>query len=794
MNKPRIDFKHSRTRQSDTSHTTSPQSLPRRDFLLQAGMVSISLMLTSSQIIGFSHTPMRPLIDLKDALDGEDIFSYIRRTTGGFDTKLYKQLVGAANEYKEGDEIAGIAAANEGVRKMARTLISNTFLSDVITHPLFQDEQYDLIQKSTEFDEEVVSMQFGELKNFLLASDEDSIKRIMPSLTSDVIAMVVKLMSNDELIQISSKVFNPLPNSRIGAKGYVSARVQPNSPTDHTEDIIWQVFDAWSYGVGDLVLGTNPVSSDPVMVARIEAALHDLLVTFNLENTMPHCVLSHIDIQSHVESIQPGTTGVWFQSLAGTVDANKTFDVTIEKMQTHAAARQGHRYALYAETGQGADATNGHGEGFDMVVHESRKYGFLRALKKGIKRQNNSHTEPWVFLNDVAGFIGPEVFRTKEQLVRCCLEDLVMGKLHGLTIGLDICTTLHMDVTLDDLDWCIDQIMPANPAYFMALPTKNDPMLSYLTTSFADHVRVREQFGYKVNDDMWEFFKRIEMIDADNKPTMHFGQPTQVYLRYCRAKGDIRSDEAILLEGKAAIQRVRERGVPIAEGYGEKTWHMQPSLDHEIRELYKDAKYCLWTEWKDSYLASIQNALIVTSMSADRIDYVYHPASGERLSAQGLITIQKWRKKFKKNPPQVQIVISDGLNAQSLMDNGHLESFLPALNQQMASLNLSIAEAPIVLRNGRVRAGYEIGEQFFGKDGTDKHCIVHIIGERPGTMHRNFSVYMTAATASDWSHRGKVDHDVTRVVSGISDTAYLPNEAAVEVASIVLELMSLSKS
>ena len=67
----------------------------------------------------------------------------------------------------------------------------------------------------------------------------------------------------------------------------------------------------------------------------------------------------------------------------------------------------------------------------------------------------------FVFLtNDsVAGFIGPEVFRTKEQLVRCCLEDTVMGKLHGLTIGLDICSTLHMDVTLDDLDWCIDNVM-----------------------------------------------------------------------------------------------------------------------------------------------------------------------------------------------------------------------------------------------------------------------------------------------------------------------------------------------
>jgi len=772
-------------------HNTISNNIPRRDFLVQLGMVSITMMLTKSNVFGFPSSSKNPLIAFKPSLNDEDIFAYINRISGGFDTKLYKQLVGAANEFKEGDEIAGIAAPDEIARKMARNLIANTLLSDVIDQPLFRDEQYELIHNTTAFDKDVISMTFGQLKEFLLESDEDDIKRIIPSLSSDLIAFVVKLMSNSELVSISSKVFNALPNSNIGAKGYVSARVQPNSPTDNIEDIVWQVFDAWSYGVGDLVLGTNPVSSDPLMVAQIEAALHDLLVTFQLENTMPNCVLSHIDIQSQVENTQPGTTGIWFQSLAGTVNANQTFDVTIEKMQAHADARQGKSYGLYAETGQGADGTNGHGEGFDMVVHESRKYGFLRALKQRLGKHKNSNTDPWVFLNDVAGFIGPEVFRTKEQLVRCCLEDLVMGKLHGLTIGLDICTTLHMDVTLDDLDWCIDQIMPANPAYFMALPTKNDPMLSYLTTSFADHVRVREQFGYKVNDTMWQFFKHIEIIGNDNKPTANFGQPNQVYLRYCRAKGDMRSEETILFEGKAAMERVRKRGVPIAEGFGEKIWQLQPSLDREIRELYKDAKYCLWTEWEPSYLQSIRNAIVIASMSTNRIDYVYHPASGERISPEGLLVIQNLRKKLKENTPDVQIIISDGLNTRSLMDEDHLETFLPSVYKSLAALNLTISEAPIVIQNGRVRAGYEVGELLFGKAGMSKHCVLHIIGERPGTMHRNFSVYITAARASDWNYRGKVDHDITQVISGISDTAYLPREAAVEVASIVAKLMGV---
>ena len=117
-----------------------------------------------------------------------------------------------------------------------------------------------------------------------------------------------------------------------------------------------------------------------------------------------------------------------------------------------------------------------------------------------------------------------------------------MGKLHGLTIGLDICSTLHMEVALDDLDWCIEQVMPANPAYLMALPTKNDPMLSYLTTAFQDHVRVREKFGFKVDDRMWAFFQKLGVIDAGGAPTAHFGDLRWVYLQYRRARRDARPD------------------------------------------------------------------------------------------------------------------------------------------------------------------------------------------------------------------------------------------------------------
>ncbi|MFA5817318.1 MAG: ethanolamine ammonia-lyase subunit EutB [Bacteroidales bacterium] len=291
------------------------------------------------------------------------------------------------------------------------------------------------------------------------------------------------------------------------------------------------MFDGWSYAVGDVVPGTNPVSSDPSSILVIERILGDLLTTFGIDDTLPHCVLAHIDLQAEVEQAYPGSTALWFQSIAG------------------------------------SDSANGQAHGFDMVIHESRKYGFARVMSHDVaaaQRKAGHEVAPWVHLNDVADFIGPEVFRSRDQLVRCSLEDIVMGKLHGLTIGLDVCSTLHMDVSLSDLDWCIDQVMPACPAYLMALPTKIDPMLGYLTTGFQDHVRVREKFGLKVNDRMAQFFRGLGVIDDSDQPAAHFGDPLWVNLQYRKKKGDTRTDKKILAEGRLQLEKVRKHGVFVA--------------------------------------------------------------------------------------------------------------------------------------------------------------------------------------------------------------------------------------
>ena len=285
----------------------------------------------------------------------------------------------------------------------------------------------------------------------------------------------------------------------------------------------------------------------------MEKALKDVVETFKLQDVVPWCVLSHIDVQAEVEKKYPGTVETMFQSLAGTDDCNKTFDVTVEKILKYAKAKKGEAIRALLRDRPGLRI---HQRRRQRRGHDGAGIPEVR-LQQGGAAWNwpgSSRKGAWLHINDVAGFIGPEVFRTREQLVRCCLEDIAMGKLHGLNIGLDICSTLHMTVSLEDLDWCQDQIMPAGPAYLIALPTKNDPMLSYLTTSFQDHVRLREKFGLKVNDAMWAFYKRLGIVDRNNRYTDHFGDPLWVYYQYRLAKGDKRSRTAIYAEGKKQDQ------------------------------------------------------------------------------------------------------------------------------------------------------------------------------------------------------------------------------------------------
>jgi ethanolamine ammonia-lyase large subunit len=99
-----------------------------------------------------------------------------------------------------------------------------------------------------------------------------------------------------------------------------------------------------------------------------------------------------------------------------------------------------------------------------------------------------------------------------------------------------------------------------------------------------------------------------------------------------------------------------------------------------------------------------------------------------------------------------------------------------------------MSEKNIVVINGRVRAGYEIGNILFeNADPNRLYGIVHIIGERPGTTHHSYSAYISVAKGNVWTAK-KMDHDMTKLVCNIADTALPPKEAAQETLTIIREV------
>jgi ethanolamine ammonia-lyase large subunit len=61
-------------------------------------------------------------------------------------------------------------------------------------------------------------------------------------------------------------------------------------------------------------------------------------------------------------------------------------------------------------------------------------------------------------------------------------------------------------------------------------------------------------------------------------------------------------------------------------------------------------------------------------------------------------------------------------------------------------------------------------------------------GWSAATADRAYSVYITVAKGNTWAEK-KIDHDITRLVSNVADTALPPREAARETLSIIRDIV-----
>lgn len=433
-----------------------------------------------------------------------------------------KEVLAKANEKKSGDTLAGVGAKSDLERVAAKVVLADLTVKDITENPAI-DYDRDSVTRiilddlDKEIYEQVKGITIGDLREYILDSKRTSgeLLTLSKGLSSEVIASVCKLMSNLDLMYVSSKLeVTAHCNTTIGKIGTFSSRLQPNHPTDSVKGVTSSLLEGLSYGVGDAVLGLNPA------VDTLEST-SDILNLFNdvktrLEIPTQICVLSHITTQ--MKALEKGVPmDLCFQSIAGSEASLASFGVTVNMlkeandMMKEKSTAQGPNY-MYFETGQGSElSSNGHG-GADQQTMEARCYGLAR------------HYKPFL-VNTVVGFIGPEYIYDTKELIRASLEDIFCGLFHGLPMGCDICYTNHMKADQNDVDSLLVMLASSGCRYVMGVPEGDDIMLMYQSTGFHDIATVREMLNKRPIKEFENWLEKFGIME-NGKLTKLAGDPT----------------------------------------------------------------------------------------------------------------------------------------------------------------------------------------------------------------------------------------------------------------------------
>ena len=426
-----------------------------------------------------------------------------------------RELLAKAAPMRSGDELAGVAAANAQERVAAQIALAevplNRFLEEAII-PYEDDEVTRLIADSHDpvAFATVAGLSVGEFRDWLLSerATAESLARLVPGLTPEMVAAVSKLMRNQDLVLAAKKcvVVTRLRNT-LGLPGRLAIRLQPNHPADDPQGIGASIIDGLMYGCGDAVIGINP-ATDNVGVCTGLLRMLDTLIT-KYEIPTQSCVLAHVT--TTMEAMAQGApVDLVFQSIAGTQKANTSFGISRAMLdEAHAMALALRRGPLgdnvmYFETGQGSCLSADAHHGCDQQTLEARAYAVARNYRP-------------LLVNTVVGFIGPEYLYDGKQIIRAGLEDHFCGKLLGLPMGCDVCYTNHARADQDDMDTLLTLLGVAGCNYFMGVPGADDIMLQYQSTSFHDANYLRRVLGLRPAPEFEAWLQKMRIVDAENR-------------------------------------------------------------------------------------------------------------------------------------------------------------------------------------------------------------------------------------------------------------------------------------
>ncbi len=421
-----------------------------------------------------------------------------------------KALLAKASAPKSGDVLAGIAAESAEERIAARMVLADLPLKTLLDEPIIPYEDDEVTRLILDTHDKnafapISHLTVGELRNWLLAYEttSETLTQVAPGITPEMAAAVAKLMRNQDLVLVAQKcrIVTAFRNT-IGLPGRLSARLQPNHPTDDPHGIAAAIIDGLLYGCGDAVIGINPATDSLQAATTLLQMLDDVITRYAIPTQS--CVLAHVTTQ--MRAIERGApVDLVFQSIAGTEAANTSFGIDLnmlgEARQAALALGRGTlgQNVMYFETGQGSALSANAHHGVDQQTCEARAYAVARAFKP-------------LLVNTVVGFIGPEYLYNGQQIIRAGLEDHFCGKLLGVPMGCDVCYTNHAEADQDDMDTLLTLLGVAGCTYFMGVPGADDIMLSYQSTSFHDILYLRSVLGLRPAPEFEAWLERMQIM------------------------------------------------------------------------------------------------------------------------------------------------------------------------------------------------------------------------------------------------------------------------------------------
>lgn len=674
--------------------------------------------------------------------------------------KGLKKLLGAADISKAGDRNTDLAPKNDMIRETARMILSSLTLQYIYDHPLTDDNNLVDTVVRTGYDVDhtvfnsISSMTLGDLKDHLLRSDGQEIKRIGRGMIPVIAAALSKLMDAHELIFIPRKIFTPTKaRTLIGVPGSLSFRIQPNHPKDNLDAISLMVYTNLALGMGDCLIGVNPAEGSIDTIISVITHIDKLRRETGVPTQI--CVLGHVKTQ--LAALKLGApVEILFQSFAGTERTlTEEFDVTVSYMDQayntmieKGPLRNVARQFMYLETGQGSEMTYRKHNGIDMTTCEALCYGLCRRY------------DPFM-VNSATGFIGPETHLNDFELMISNLQDNFMGKLLGLPMGVSPSYTLHADTHIEGQQMTTHLATAAGANFFMDVYLGTDRMLAHFVNSGHDDQTLREVHNRIPAPEFLEWAKEKGIFEqsADG----------------CVTRGSEWGNPRLFCKSAAEFQRLRE-SLPSAPGFDNAGPRPVNKVQRTLLLNQSIGREAVHSRLREDELEGI-DFRVLTTMAQCREDHLRRSELGTMLTTESMESLSPENK-------DIQVIITDGLSAEAIHHNIH--DILTVLEDGLRSRNYAMGQH-ILVHYGRVKLIECIGDALLCQ------LVIMFIGERPGgdaLSSRSMSAYLVyrlndaevRRQAIEYSGNKGIHYEYT-LISNI----YMGGLPALEAGSVVAE-------